>query len=48
MIHMHQACNLVKKEALAQVFPSELCELSKNTFSYRLHQVAASDIQSAV
>ena len=26
------ACNLTKKEALAQVFSSEFCEISKNTF----------------
>ena len=27
-----QACNIIKKEALAQVFSSEFCEISKNTF----------------
>ena len=27
-----QACNFIKKEALAQVFPCEFCEISKNTF----------------
>ena len=27
-----QACNLVKKETLAQVFYCEFCEISKNTF----------------
>ena len=37
-----QACNLIKKEALAQVFSYELCEISKNTFSYRSLQEAAS------
>ena len=26
------ACNFIKKEALAQVFSSEFCEISKNTF----------------
>ena len=26
------ACNFIKKEALAQVFSSELCEIFKNTF----------------
>ena len=26
------ACNFIKKEALAQVFPYEFCEISKNTF----------------
>ena len=29
------ACNFVKKEALAQVFSCEFCEISQNTFSYR-------------
>ena len=27
--------NLIKKESLAQVFPCESCEISKNTFFYR-------------
>ena len=27
-----QACNYIKKESLAQVFPCEICEISKNTF----------------
>ena len=36
------ACNFIKKEALAQVFPCEFCEICKNTFSYRIHPVAAS------
>ena len=27
-----EACNFIKKEALAQVFPCEICEISKNTF----------------
>ena len=27
-----QACNFIKKESLAQVFPCEFCEISKNTF----------------
>ena len=26
------ACNFIKIEALAQVFPHEFCEISKNTF----------------
>ena len=30
-----------KKEALAQVFSCELCEISKNTFFYRTPLVAA-------
>ena len=29
------ACNFIKKETLAQVFPCEFCEVSKNTFPYR-------------
>ena len=36
------ACNFIKKEALAQVFPREFCQISKNTFSYRAHPVTAS------
>ena len=35
------ACNSIKKEALAQVFSCEICEISKNTFSYRALLVAA-------
>ena len=27
-----QACNFIKREALAQVFCCEYCEISKNTF----------------
>ena len=38
-----QSCNFIKKETLAQVFPCELCEISKNTFSYITPPVAASD-----
>ena len=26
------ACNVIKKETLAQVFSCEFCEISKNTF----------------
>ena len=33
-----------KKEALAQVFSYEFCEISKNTFFYRTPLVAASGI----
>ena len=36
------ACNLIKKESLAQVFSCEFCEVSKNTFFYGTPQVAAS------
>ena len=35
-------CNFTKKETLAQVFPGEFCEISKNIFSYRIPPVAAS------
>ena len=37
-----QACNVIKIEALAQVFSSEFCAISKNNFSYRTPPVAAS------
>ena len=37
-----EACNFIKKEALAQVFSFEFCEISKNTFFYRTPLVAAS------
>ena len=37
-----EACNFVKKEPLAQVFSCEFCEVSKNTFCYRIPPVAAS------
>ena len=33
-LHRPQACNLIKKETLAQVFSCEFCEISKSTFSY--------------
>ena len=36
------ACNLIKKETLAQVFSCEFCEVSKNTFPYRTPPVAPS------
>ena len=29
---MHEACNFIKKETLAQVFSREFCEICKNTF----------------
>ena len=38
-----QACNFIKKETLAQVFPSEFYEISKNTFFHRTPLVAASE-----
>ena len=37
-----EACNLIKKETLAQVFSCEFCEIFKNTIFYRIHPVAAS------
>ena len=40
-----QACNLIKKETLAQVFSCEFCEISKNIFSYRISLVAASGVK---
>ena len=36
-------CKFIKKEALAQVSSCEFCEISKNTFFYRTHLVAAFD-----
>ena len=36
------AFDFIKKETLAQVFSCELCEIYKNTFSYRTPPVAAS------
>ena len=41
------ACNFIKKETLAQALSSEFCEISKNTFSYRTPQVAASEQSQA-
>ena len=35
--------NFIKKEALAQVFSCEFCEISKNSFPYRKPPVAASE-----
>ena len=35
--------NFIKKETLALVFSCELCEISKNIFSYRTSLVSASD-----
>ena len=37
-----QACKLIKREALAQVFSCEFCEISKNTFFHRTPLVVAS------
>ena len=38
------ACNYIKKEALALLLSCEFCEISKNTFSHRTPPVAASGI----
>ena len=38
----NKACNFIKKETLAQVFPCEFCKISKNTFSYKASSAAAS------
>ena len=35
---------LLKKETLAQVFSSEFCETSKNTYSYRTPPVATASV----
>ena len=46
-----EACDFIKKETLAQVFPCEFCEISRNSFSYRTPPMAASSfsgIYSAV
>ena len=39
-----QACNLIKKDTLAQAFSCEFCEISKNTYFHRAPLVVASDI----
>ena len=41
-----EACNFIKKEALAQVFPWEFCEIFKNNFFNRAPPVAASDLKN--
>ena len=38
------ACNFNKNETLAQLFPCEICEISKNTISYRTPPVADSQM----
>ena len=40
--NVNKACNVIKKETLAQVFSYEFCEISKNNFSYRTPPVAVS------
>ena len=37
-----EAWTFIKKEALAQVFSCEFCEISKNTFSYKTPPLADS------
>ena len=43
-----QACRLIKKETLVQVFSCEFCEVSKNTFSYRTPPLTASAWRGSV
>ena len=43
LLNTPEACNFIKKETLAQVFPCEFCKISKSTFPYRTHSLAASD-----
>ena len=40
---LQEACNFILKRTLAQLFPCEFCEISKNTFSYRTALVASSE-----
>ena len=42
--HWPEACNFIKKEALAQVLSCEFCEIYKNTFYYRTPLVTASGV----
>ena len=42
--HRPEACNFIKIETLAKVFPCEFCEIYKNTFYYRTPLVAASGV----
>ena len=42
--HRFEACNFIKKEALAQVFSCEFCEIHKSTSYYRISLVAASGV----
>ena len=42
------ACNFIEKETLAQVFPCEFSEISKNTFFYRTLLVATSGQRCSV
>ena len=38
-----EACNFIEKETLAWVFSCEFCEISKNTFFYRIPFMTVSD-----
>ena len=38
------SCNFIKKEALAQVFSCEFCEISRKPFFYRTPLLAASSV----
>ena len=42
-----EACNFIKKEALAQVFSCEFCDISKNTFFHRSPLVTESIVAIA-
>ena len=44
---MPKACNFITKETLAQVFSSDFCQISKNTFFKKTPLVAASDVTNA-
>ena len=39
-----EACNFIKKEILAQVFPRKFFKISKNNFLYRTPSMAASQV----
>ena len=41
-MYRSQVCNFIKKVTLAPVLFCKFCDISKNTFSYRIPQVAAS------
>ena len=42
IVSLSEACNFIKREALAQVFSCEFYEISENTISYRTPPVATS------
>ena len=43
-----QACNIIKKETLAQLFSYEFCEISKNIFSIEHLQTTASGLNAII